>query len=235
MTEAETPQPDARLAFFSGLLGYLEDRSWALGKVRTSPYGSTLFDTRVHHRLYLQSLLSAVDHVRDFLRNNTEAVVRFDAVLTNGNDNFVYTRELRNAVLHRGLELVGAAHSHGSALWVICPRDVKNQRGTKVFQPPFKYFRQLADYCEQVCNPAFTAVLTELDLFNPANHIVSKDHLVAFIRNNSDIPEAVKEGAIAGVQGLAPEVHERIAMDRIAQIRQHLNLSPETVTPPPGI
>lgn len=238
MTEAGVAQPDPRLLFFNGLLGYLEDRSWALAKVRTSPNGSSLFDLRVHHRLYLQSLLSAVDHVKDFLVGRPEVLARFEAAIKNGNDNFEYIRELRNAVLHRGLDLTGAAHSSGDTLWVICPRDVKNQRGTKVFQSPFKYFRRLADYCEEVCNSAFSDVLAELDLFNPATHLVSNEHLQAFVRNNPDIPEEAKDTILAGIQqSITPDLLERVAKDRITQVKELLEPKPENSasTPPSGI
>jgi len=220
----DQPLRDPRLAFFSGLLGYLEDRKWALERVCTAPHGSNLFDLRVSHRLYFQSLLSAIDHVRDFLQDRKDLLDRFDAAIRNGNDYFEYVRELRNAVLHRGLDLVGAAHSDNHTLSVICPRDIENQRRTKIFQPPFKYLRELAAYCESVCNPAVTEVLTALGLFDPATHIVGNDHFETFIRTNPDIPEVIKDSAIAQMRSLSPGVFADMAADRVHRMKVLLGL-----------
>lgn len=59
---------DAELRLFEGLLWYLEARNWAFEKMKASPHGSDLFDLRMHHSLFFVNLMSAVDHVADYLR-----------------------------------------------------------------------------------------------------------------------------------------------------------------------
>ena len=59
---------DAELRLFEGLLWYLEARNWAFEKMKASPHGSDLFDLRMHHSLFFVNLMSAVDHVADYLK-----------------------------------------------------------------------------------------------------------------------------------------------------------------------
>jgi hypothetical protein len=57
-----------RLLFVDGLIGYLDVRQWAFGKLRSCPTGTNLIDLRMYHSLYFTNLFGAVDWVGEYLR-----------------------------------------------------------------------------------------------------------------------------------------------------------------------
>jgi hypothetical protein len=185
---------DSKLGFFNGLLWYLQARDWALEKIRTSPIGSHLFDLRMHHSLYFVNLFSAVEHVRDHLGREQPPSLAFIARIKSAfgtTQNFKYVRELRNAIVHRGLDPVATGHAKDATVSVLCPAVVQDRSGNN-YTCTFKYMFELATHCNVVTNPVIAEALEDLDLFNIVHHIVEEDSLHAAIDSGATMPDAAK-------------------------------------------
>jgi len=181
------------------------------------------------HDLYFSYLFGAIDHVCDHLRDdptaqrafNYQVAVGFGDANSNG-----YVRELRNEIVHRGLDLSAAAHSDSATLYVPCPPTVTDRKRNKVYTSPFTYTIQLTTHCNTAANLAIDAMLGCLDLFNPAHHIVGEEETVAAIGGSPVIPDWVKAmipSAFAGMNYSA--VAEEVAAARIKKMRALLGRS----------
>ena len=163
---------EAALRLFGGLLWYIEARNWAFEKMKATPHGSNVFDLRMHHSLFFVNLISAADHVVDYLKDNKAARDAFIDRIRGGfgkNGDYKYVRELRNSVVHRGFDPSAAAHSDQTILHVLCPTTVEDQNG-RTYSCSFKYLRELAQKCREVIDPAISDVLEGLNLFDPQLH-----------------------------------------------------------------
>lgn len=179
-----------------GLIWYLEARNWAFEKIKTSPHGSHPFDLQMHHSLFFVYLLSATDHIDDYLKKNRKDHDSFSKKLKEGfgdNDDYYYVRELRNSVVHRGLNPTASGHSDGNILYVLCPAKVKDRNGKAYYSCSFKYLLDLAQKCHQVFNLVITDVLKELNLFDPTPNKLNIAEIMNVIDNSTEIPYWAKE------------------------------------------
>ena len=67
-----------------------------------------------------------------------------------GAANYSYIRELRNAVVHRGLDITSAAHIDGNFPIILAEPKVQNHKRTKTFFAFDKYLLHVIAKCESV-------------------------------------------------------------------------------------
>ena len=147
-------------------------------------------------------------------------------------NSYGYARQLRNEIVHRGLDLSATGHSDSTTLFVLCPPTVTDQSRKKTYTRPFTYTIELATHCNAAVNLAIGEALERLDLFNPAQHIVSQTDTVAAILGSSEIPDWVKAMIpLAFRQMDYPVAAEEIAESRIKQIRSLLGQQQGEITP----
>lgn len=217
---------DPQLDFFDGLFWYFEIRNWAFGKIKTCPRGSHPFDIRMHHALYFVNLVSAVDHVSDHLRGDEPTRRAFIDRIEDGfrdTQNYKYVRELRNAIIHRGLDPTAAGHADDTTVYVLCPAAVQDRGSKNDYTCTFKYTVELATHCNAVINAAITDALDRLDLFNVAKHMISEADICAAINNSAAMPEWAKALARKAVEEMDyPTLAADLAATRIKQMRNLL-------------
>ncbi len=187
---------DDNIGFYGGLVWYLETRNWAFEKMRVCPRGSYPFDVRMYHSQYFVNLLSAVDHVCDYLRDDGPTRVAFVTKIEGDMQNYEYVRELRNAIVHRGLDPTADGHADDTTLHVLCPAVVQDRSRLNSYNASFKYLVELARHCDSVVNPAIAAVLTKLGLFNAIPQTGSVEDIKAQIRSSATMPDWAKELSI---------------------------------------
>src|SRR5688572_3746471 len=91
-------------------------------------------DMRVHYSGYFVNLLAATELFRETTTlqpNDFEGQLYSRLVFDgfpDGEANYSYIRELRNAVVHRGLDVTSAAHIDGNFPMVLAKPKVQNQK-----------------------------------------------------------------------------------------------------------
>lgn len=219
---------DPHLDFFGGLLWYLEARNWAFEKIKVCPRGSHFFDIRMHHALYFVNLLSAVEHVCDHLRGDEPAHRAFVDQIEDGfgnTQNYKYVRELRNAIVHRGVDPTAAGHADDTTVYVLCPTAVQDRHGKESYTCTFRYMVELATHCNAVTNAVIADALDHLDLFNPAQHMVSEESVYATIDDSTAMPDWAKAMARVVFRDMNYGVLATdLAATRIKQMRSLLGL-----------
>jgi len=185
---------DLRLMFLDGLLWYLETRNWAFEKLRSCPIGSQGLDIKMYHYLYFSNLFGAVDIVRDHSKEIREKA-DFEEVIRRGfgnADDYQYARELRNAIVHRGLNPASAGHADDKILYMLCPPIVSDRAGKKHYSCTFLYTVQLAECCNQIVNAAIFEFLDSHDFLKSAEMTVSKEKTLEAVNNSTAMPDWAK-------------------------------------------
>ena len=150
---------------------YMSARQTALRaslSFRTPLSVTDMADMRVHYSGYFLNLLAATELFRETttLRpNDFEAQLYLHLVFDefqDGKANYSYLRELRNAVVHRGLDITSAAHIDGNFPMILAEPRIQNQRRTKTFVAFDKYLLHIIAKCESVIG------LVMLDCLNAA-------------------------------------------------------------------
>lgn len=94
-------------------------------------------DLRVHYSNYFVNLLSAIELIS---QGPTPGEQSFSAALDaaysftefpSGAENYGYIRELRNAIVHRGLDIASAVHFAADVPLLVAPHTIANRSGNR--------------------------------------------------------------------------------------------------------
>ena len=201
----------SRSVFFDGLLWYLETRNWAFEKMRTCPVGSQGLDIKMHHYLYFSNLFGAIEIARDYSRKIGTSSDIGETIRQGfgGTDDYQYARELRNAIVHRGIDPAMAGHTDNNVLYVVCPSGVTDRAGKKSLSCSFKYTVQLAQRCNQVVNPVILKFLEENRFLAAEQMTVNKEETLKAIRDTESMPDWAK--------AMAVEAFDKIDFDQMTK------------------
>lgn len=128
-------------------------------------------DIRVHYSGYFLNLLAATELFRE---TTTLQPSDFEAQLNSrlifdgfpdGAANYSYLRELRNAVVHRGLDITTDAHIDGNFPMFLAQPEVQNQRGTKTFVAFDNYLLRVIAKCESIVGLVMLECLNDAGIF----------------------------------------------------------------------
>lgn len=155
--------------------------SWYMSARRTSLRSALSFraplsftdqaDMRVHYSDYFLNLMASADLLKDF---DTLKPIGFEAQLhsrlvfnefPNGMENHSYVRELRNSVVHRGLDITSAAHFDGNFPMILAEPKVQDRNGKKTHVAFDKYLLHIIDKCESVYGPVMLDSLSAAGFF----------------------------------------------------------------------
>lgn len=159
-------------------------------------------ELRQYYSEYFAGLVSATEllleseykHCVEF-KTALENTFVFDS-LPDGERNYVYIRELRNSIIHRGLDVSAAAHVHNDFLLLVAPSPVSNRKGNKEYQALGFYLLDVISKCEAVIGPLIARHLEEVGLLKPEfTQEQAIENAKVFMAECSAMPERVKASA----------------------------------------
>ncbi|MCD1634450.1 hypothetical protein K7H91_11775 [Martelella mediterranea] len=160
-------------------------------------------DMRVHYSGYFVNLLAATELFRETktLQPNDFEVQLYSRMVfpgyEDGEANYSYIRELRNAVVHRGLDITSKAHVDGNFPMFLAEPEVKNQNGKKTFCAFGSYLLDVIAKCESVVGPVMLDCLNAASTFESTTDVeAAVAETPAFIEQSDDMPEDVKAIAL---------------------------------------
>ena len=161
-------------------------------------------DMRVHYSGYFLNLLAASELFRETTTlqpNDFEAQLFSRLVFgefQDGEANYSYIRELRNAVVHRGLDITSAVHIDGNFPMILAEPKVQNQKGTKTFVAFDKYLLHVIANCESVVGSVMLDCLSAAGIFEAT---IDAEAAVAeyreVVEQSHAMPDYVKAMALA--------------------------------------
>lgn len=190
----------------SSLSWYMSARKTALRAAlafRTPLSITDQTDIRVHYSGYFVNLLAATELFRETTTlqpNNFEVQLYSRMVFDgfpDGKINYSYIRELRNAVVHRGLDITSAAHFDGNCLMIIAEPEVQNKWGTDTFCTFGKYLLDVIAKCESIIGPVMLDCLNAAGIFDATIDVeASVAEYREAIEQSRIMPENVKAMAL---------------------------------------
>lgn len=186
---------------------YMSARQTALRtalSLRTQLSTTDQTDMRVHYSGYFVNLLAATELFRETTTlqpNDFEAHLYSRLVFDgfpDGEANYFYIRELRNAVVHRGLDITSAAHIDGNFPMILAEPEVQNKKGTKTFVAFSKYLLHVIAKCESVVGSVMLDCLNAANIFEAtidAEANVAECHKA--VEQSHAMPEQAKAIALA--------------------------------------
>lgn len=160
-------------------------------------------DMRVHYSGYFLNLLAATELFRETTTlqpNNFETQLHSRLVFgefQDGEANYSYISELRNAVVHRGLNITSTAHFDGNFPMILAEPKIQNRKGTKTFVAFDKYLLNVIAKCESIIGPVMLDCLNAAGVFEAT--IDAEAAVVGYrqaIEQSDAMPEAVKAMAL---------------------------------------
>lgn len=208
--------------------------SWYMSARQTALRAALLFrtplsvtdqtDMRVHYSGYFLNLLAATELFRETTTlepNNFEAQLYSRLVFDgfqDGEANYSYIRELRNAVVHRGLNITSAAHFDGNFPMILAEPKVQNQKRTRIFAAFDKYLLRVIAKCERIVGSVMLDCLNVAGVFEAT---VDTEAAIAEYREAVEqshaMPECVKAMALA--TEFKPEWAAAVHSSAIAKLR----------------
>ncbi len=174
--------------------------------IRTPMSTEQAEDLRIHYSSYFLNLLAAVDL---FVEKGSPLPPGFEARLgsalvfsdhPDGKANLGYLRELRNAVVHRGLNIAAAAHAPDNVPLIIAPKTLATRSKSTPFDRFAFYVADLVVKCESVMPAAMldhleASGILELNV-DPALAYVET---IMSISQSDAMPDWVKANAVTSI------------------------------------
>ncbi|MHC8946399.1 hypothetical protein ACYX78_17175 [Advenella incenata] len=162
-----------------------------------------LADIRVHYSGYFLNLLAAIDIFDDVpilkpkhFKKQLHTRLAFDG-FQDGVNNYSYIRELRNAIVHRGLDITSATHFRDNFPMLLAEPKVRNEKGTKTFIAFDKYLLEIIAKCESIVGPLMFECLDAAGIFDAT--IDSEADLEEYrnsVKQSHAMPKQVKAMAL---------------------------------------
>ena len=134
--------------------------------IRSFRAGADGFQMRMHHSLYLTSLVSAFEIACVSFKAPYRKAL-FDELRTkeyDGEHVYNYVRELRNAVVHRGFDLTTRGVGTDGSVFIVAPSVAANESGSRRFERPAPLLQHVFIHCEIALESTlkdFTATILE--------------------------------------------------------------------------
>lgn len=150
----------------SGLLWHAQCKQLALEQVMSFRPPADVEQMRMYHSLYLTSLQSLIELATVMFGKGVEHAWRSaleGAGGHSGENNLCYVRELRNAVVHRGENVVAVGSVVLDQTCAVAPAEAFNRRGKikgpyAAFAP---YLRNVFAICEDAVGPVILTATAE--------------------------------------------------------------------------
>ncbi|TCL63320.1 hypothetical protein EDC14_102138 [Hydrogenispora ethanolica] len=179
-------------------------------------------DLRQYYSQYFAGLLSATELFReqDYPYNlpfniTLKQKLSFEG-FPDGEYNYSYLRELRNSIIHRGLNISSAVHIKDNFPLLISPSPVKSRSGKTLYKPFGFYLIEIIQKCEKVIGDIFLTHFTEFELLKkyiPQEKTIELSKKA--ISESIAMPDWVKTNALKVIGTLD---HEKVQRDLITDL-----------------
>lgn len=196
-------------------------------------------ELRQHYSEYFVALVSATELLcEQSYEFSTQFKEQLYATLSlytfsDGKNNYDYIRELRNSIIHRGLDICSAAHVYEGRLLVAAPPKVSDRNGRKFFSAFGNYLIEIIAKCEESIGPLIAKHLKEVGLLKS---LLSQDQARAeasrYLAEAPAVPEWVKQNAsslicqIDFIQGQESSIDKLVSLLNFNALLAENNVQP---------
>ncbi len=159
-------------------------------------------ELRQYYSEYFVSLVSATELLCE---SNYEFSIQFKDQLHNslsfekfpdGKGNYDYLRELRNSIVHRGLDICSAGRLYENRLLLLAPATVSDRNGKKSFPAFGNYLIEIIAKCEESIGPLIAEHLDRVGLLKPLlTQEQAKTEAIRYLAGAAAAPDWIKQNA----------------------------------------
>jgi len=181
-------------------------------------------DLRQYYSQYFVGLLAASQLFLDkeypnwiHFKKALEEKLSFDG-FPDGQKNYSYLRELRNSIIHRGLDISSSAHVKNDFPLLISPSPVTNQSGAISYSAFGFYLIEVIEKCENVIGEAFLSHFEEFDLLKiriPHEKVIALDK--KYISDSIAMPEWAKVLALDAIEEINYEEMQQASINSLVE------------------
>jgi hypothetical protein len=137
--------------------------------------------------------------------------------------DYDYARELRNSIVHRGLNPAALGTQVGACVFALCPPVVFDRSGKNGRVCSFPLLADLAAACNKASGLAIQAVLEGEGLLDTAAHSPNKAQTLDEVAASPHMPDWAKAMAADAFEAMNFEAMATdLAKARVQQLRAHL-------------
>lgn len=165
--------PTEKFEFPSGVSWHLECMVLAAAAIDNFRPPADGFQMRMHYSLYLNNLMSVIDMISETHGNPFQTALEnsLKTSALSGAQVLGYMRELRNAIVHRGMDPITGGQVVDGVVCAVAPPTVWNRKGTCSYAAPASLLRDIFIHCEVCIKPVIEGFLEfnfkELASVNP--------------------------------------------------------------------
>lgn len=210
---------DIRL--LNGIAWHLECMDLARAAIDNFRPPADSFQMRMHYSLYVVNLMSAIDMVleTDGATFQTALENNLKTSKNSGNEVLGYIRELRNGIVHRGLDPTSGGLVVNGLVCAVAEPIVTNRTGVQSYSAPADLLRDILVHCdiatrpviEQFLEPTFAALASEqpeetfsklLDAIDAVPHMPEWAKVMARMHTSPEMLATVKAQQFAKLRRL---------------------------------
>lgn len=182
-------------------------------------------DLRIHYSNYFICLFSGIDVLggtSSMMGGNFKKKLNMafrSCSEPESEDNYSYIRELRNGIVHRGLDIASQAHFDATFPLLVAPPAVSNRDGTKNFAAFGFYLLEIIKVCEMTVGPTIEAHLDSVGVLN--KEIDKKswgDESRHLIKYSQAIPTVFKNIALESLNSLDLAMLHQIRVEKLREL-----------------
>ena len=205
-----------------GIVWHLECMVLAKSEIDGFKPPANTFQMRMYYSLYLTNLLSLIDMMRDEYGEDLQSKLE-SAVQTpqfSGQCILGYLRELRNGVVHRGIDPTSGGMVIDDVVCAISPSVVESVKGTRKYNAPSALLRDVLYHCgkhaKSVTRQFIESILEEQESIDPKFMLV--DALRA-IDVAAHMPDWAKQ---MSREHIGPDMLQQVQAHRLSKVRELL-------------
>ena len=218
-----------KLEVLGALKWYFESKKLSLRnalKFRAPLSVEDQVDLRLYYSQYFVSLLSATEFLFDkkYLFSKEFENLLYEKFVfegaNKGEENYLYLKELRNAIVHRGYDILNASNFVNDFPLIIAPSKTQSQNGKKEYSAFSTYLIDIINVCENYIGNIIVQHLESFleklpSLTNDGRVQQSKDHIESCVH----MPDWVKLEALKFIDS---EDYLKINIDQTQEILDFL-------------
>ena len=183
-----------------GLIWYCECKKLALDQIRAFVPPANSHNMRMYYSLSLTNLLALIDlseevfggHISTDWENTLEGIGGHT-----GKNNAAYVRELRNAAIHRGLDITSSGTVLAGHVYAVAPVEIQDRWARK---PPYNTFAPLLINLFEICDQRVSSIIfssAETELTASEEIDVERERIIYLeeVDRSIHMPEWVKKSA----------------------------------------
>ena len=182
------------------LTRYFGYKNFALSKIKSFTPPADSLEMEFYYSAYFYHLCSAIDEVnKKFPTFLGELKRNISLPSYSGQNNYRYISELRNAIIHRGLQINQVGHVIGELVCPIAPESITDRKGKETFAAFGYYLIDIINICEQVVGKTIYSTLSDCGYFNdierseqPLANQELLNQIFETMQTNKFIPDAYK-------------------------------------------